>query len=529
MRNGRKLSWWRVSLLLLLLLGAAYGARREWRQQQERAVQYEETQRVRSKAWFGAYVDVTATPRYEFEQLGATVTPNVVLAFIVASKTDPCVPTWGAAYNLEEAGSFLDLDRRIARLQQQGGNVIVSFGGLLNDELAVACADEEQLRAAYQQVIDRYHIETIDLDLENTGLTNLEAGRRRAQVLKKLQDEVRATGGNLAIWLTLPVAPQGLTEDGTRAVALFLEEKVDLAGINVMTMDYGGSKNPSDSMAEASQQALIQTHRQLGILYEQAGIKLSPETLWGKLGATPMIGQNDVLAEVFDLEDAEQLNSFAITKGLGRMSMWSANRDVECGDNYADVRIVSDSCSGVKQSKYKFGEILTNQITGDPANNAKIVTVADGKVGEQIQDNPENSPYQIWQEYTTYLADEKVVWHGNVYQAKWWTKGDLPDNPVLQTWETPWQLIGPVLPGEKPVPRLTLPNGHYPQWNAETIYEAGDRVLLKGTPYEAKWWNQGESPEAAAYRSESSPWTVLSQKEVSEIIKQTKKKSKDKE
>ena len=43
--------------------------------------------------------------------------------------------------------------------------------------------------------------------------------------------------------------------------------------------------------------------------------------------------------------------------------------------------------------------------------------------------------------------------------TKYWTQGDLPDNPVLQATETPWTLIGPVLPGETPVPVATLPPG----------------------------------------------------------------------
>ena len=64
-----------------------------------------------------------------------------------------------------------------------------------------------------------------------------------------------------------------------------------------------------------------------------------------------------------------------------------------------------------------------------------------------------------------YLEGEKVVRHHNVYEAKWWTKGDVPDNPVLQSWETPWNLIGPVLPGEKPIPQPTVPKDTYPSWS----------------------------------------------------------------
>jgi chitinase len=110
-----RLSPWRVILALLILAGMVYGSVYGFRWQKE--VQSVATH----KPWFAAYVDVTSTPQYAFEQLGSTSAPNAVLSFIVSSKADPCQPSWGTYYNLDEAGATLDLDRRIARLQQQGG------------------------------------------------------------------------------------------------------------------------------------------------------------------------------------------------------------------------------------------------------------------------------------------------------------------------------------------------------------------------------------------------------------------------
>jgi chitinase len=469
-------------------------------------------------AWFAAYVDVTSTPTYGFEQLGSTETPNVVLSFIVSAPTDPCTPTWGGFYTMDQAGETLDLDRRIARLRQQGGQVIVSFGGALNGELALNCSDKEKLLLAYESVVTRYEVDTIDLDLENKNLSDREATMRRAEVIAELQTKRRSAGKNLAVWLTLPVAPQGMTEVGTNTIAEMLRNQVDLAGVNVMTMDYGGSKEREQAMHDASADALIQTHRQLGILYKQAGIDLSSATLWRKIGATPMIGQNDVVNEVFSTEDAVVFNKFAVERGVGRMSFWSANRDIPCGENYVDLKIVSDSCSGVKSEKSSFARILSSRFDGTISDNAQKVTVEDEQTGAQLVDDPDQSPYQIWNEFGTYLEKTKVVWHGNVYEAKWWTKGDMPDNPVLQSWETPWQLIGPVLPGEKPIPQPTLPPGTYPEWSGKIEYQAGQRVLFEGKPYLAKWWNVGESPAASSSNVDTSAWMALSQKEIEEII-----------
>ncbi len=507
------MSIWRV-LLAVILLGmfiyAGYVRWSEWKAQKTIEV---------TKPWFGPYVDVTATPRFAFEQMANDKVKNIVLAFIVSDPNGSCTPAWGGVYSLDSASNDLDLDRRIARYRQQNGNVVVSFGGLLNDELADVCSDNDKLYYAYQAVINRYNLDTIDLDIENDSLTNREALNRRAAVLAKLQQQRRVDGSPLAIWITLPVAPQGLTPDGTNAVASMLSAGVDLAGVNVMTMDYGQSKDKNDSMQVVSEKALNETHRQLGILYKQAGVNLNSGTIWAKLGATVMIGQNDIKDEVFTLDDAKGINEFGVSNKLVRMSMWSANRDIECGENYVNLNVVSDSCSGVSQARLDFTKILMQGFDSEISQNAAIQTVSNNQEETSQIDIPEESPYQIWIENGTYLQGTKVVWHRNVYQAKWWTKGDLPDNPVLQTWETPWQLLGPVMPGEKPVSMATLPKGTYPEWSGTDIYQAEDRVIFMDTPYEAKWWTQGDSPAASTSNPDSSPWVILSQVEIEEIIK----------
>lgn len=467
--------------------------------------------------WFAAYVDVTATPSYSFEQLGTTQHKNAVLSFIVSLKTDVCTPSWGGVYTIEQARDRLDLDRRIERLRQQGGNIAVSFGGLLNDELAVKCTDREKLKSAYKQVIDQYQLDTVDLDLELSGLTDTEASYRRAMVMAELQKEFRANGKNLAIWVTLPVTPQGLSEDGTNAVARLIETDVDIAGVNAMTMDYGQSRLGMN-MFDASKSALNNTKRQLDILYQRANKHLTDSALWSKIGATPMIGQNDVPEEVFTLENAKSLNEFVISQGIGRMSMWSANRDIECGSNYVNTKVVSDSCSGIKQAKFDFSSTLGLGFEANLSDSAAVVTTYGDTPLKQQTDDPENSPYQIWSETGAYLQGTKVVWHRNVYQAKWWTQGDLPDDPVLQSWQTPWELIGPVLPGEKPIPQAKLPEGTYPNWEGEKVYEAGTRVLFEGTPFQAKWWTKGDSPGAAASNPTNSPWVPLNQDQINQIL-----------
>lgn len=513
-RPTRRLSILRTSLALVMvaaLTGGGYVGFNWW--QSAQAVE-------KYEPWFAGYTDVTATPTFGFEAPVSDAARDVVLSFIVADKEDSCLPTWGTALTLDEASDELDLERRLALLAQRGGQVAISFGGLLNDELATVCTDHDKLVDAYADVIDRYDVSTIDLDIEAGNLTDVESGERRAEAIQELQEKRRASGNDLAVWLTLPVAPFGMTEDGATAVTQMLDAGVDLSGVNVMTMDYGSSRAEGDSQAEASIKALNAAHRQLRGLYARADIELTDATVWTKLGATPMIGQNDVPAEVFGLADAKTLNTFAVEKKLGRMSMWSLNRDKTCGSNYVDLKRVSDSCSGIKQGDSTFADLLAAGFSGRMIDSASSVTTSEADQIKAIVDDPETSPYPIWSTESSYLKGTKIVWHGSVYEAKWWTRGELPDDPVLNEWETPWTLIGPVLPGEKPFEPLTLPVGTYPDWSGATVYERDTRVLFDGMPFEAKWWNQGESPAAVSADPDSSPWAPLTQDEVAEILEE---------
>jgi chitinase len=75
-----------------------------------------------------------------------------------------------------------------------------------------------------------------------------------------------------------------------------------------------------------------------------------------------------------------------------------------------------------------------------------------------------------------------------------------------------------VLPGETPIPQPTLPAGTYPNWAGTSIYVKGARILFDGVPFEAKWWTQGDSPEAASSDPDTSPWTPLTQDEIDAVV-----------
>ncbi len=465
---------------------------------------------------FSGYVDVTATPRYAFEAPVSKEAENVVLSFVVADPKDPCTPSWGAAYSLDEAASALDLDRRVARLQQLGGTAAVSFGGLANQELAAGCTDPAKLKSAYGTVIDRYNVSSIDLDVEGGALSDADALDRRSTAIAALQQDRQRDGKGLSVWLTLPADPNGMTTAGSDAVRRMITAGVDLAGVNIMTMDYGASKLPGRSMYENAVSAAEAAHGQLTDIYRGAGSELGSGTVWRKIGITPMIGQNDIPGEIFTLTDAQDLSSYASGKGIGRLSMWSLNRDRTCSPNFPDVKQVSDGCSGVDQGGSTFATILGAGVAAAPVSGP--AASAQQTAVPAVTDNPSTSPYPVWSESTTYTAGERIVRHSYVYEAKWWTRADTPDDPVLQNGTTPWRIIGPVLPGDRPAPQLTAPEGTAPEWQPATVYVKGDRVLFDGRVFEAKWWTQTDSPDASLQGSLESPWLKLPDEELLKIM-----------
>ena len=78
--------------------------------------------------------------------------------------------------------------------------------------------------------------------------------------------------------------------------------------------------------------------------------------LWQMVGVTPMIGMNDLTDEVFDQAAAQQLETWAKQQGIGRISMWSLNRDQE--DPHGAINYVEDTSSSLVQQPFAFSTIF---------------------------------------------------------------------------------------------------------------------------------------------------------------------------
>jgi hypothetical protein len=293
-----------------------------------------------SSAGFAPYVDTSLYPAYDLlNTVAKTGVKEFNLAFITSG--GGCTPMWGGVSALGDD----QVASQIEALRAKGGDVRVSFGGASGTELAAACSSASDLAAAYGKVIDQYKLTKVDFDIEGGTLSDTAANTRRAQAITQLQ---KAHSG-LDVSFTLPVMPEGLTQDGVNLVANAKTNGVSVDAVNIMAMDYGGSY--TGDMGTYAEQAATATQAQIkGVL------GLSDAAAWNAVAVTPMIGVNDVAAEVFKVDDAAQLAAWAKTKGLGRLAMWSGARDQQCAGgakNYADP-----TCSSIVQDPLAFTKAL---------------------------------------------------------------------------------------------------------------------------------------------------------------------------
>ena len=278
--------------------------------------------------YFAPYIDMTAFPTQSLPQDTQNGgIKDYSLAFITNDESATCEAAWGGAVPLSQLSTFLpNLDSDIQTIRNQGGDVIVSFGGEAGTELADSCASESALQAQYQSIIDHYHVSHIDFDIEGIAVTETASIDLRNKTLAALE----AANPGLLVSYTLPVLPTGLVDSGISLLQNAISNGVNVNVVNIMTMDYGSSF--SSEMGQDAVDAGNSLFSQLQSLYPNK----SASQLWGMIGLTPMTGANDVAGETFTLADAQTVLNFAEQNHIGEIAMWSVNRD-EPGFSYSAV------------------------------------------------------------------------------------------------------------------------------------------------------------------------------------------------
>ncbi|WDV45144.1 glycosyl hydrolase family 18 protein [Clostridiaceae bacterium M8S5] len=378
---------------------------------------------------FAPFVDATGWPPLKFADMANTLSvPYFNLGFVVSESSNLCKASWGTYY----AGEAGPLNDQIKSIRAMGGDVIVSFGGAANTPLHVTAPDVNTLKEQYKRFIKAYGLTRIDFDIEGAWLNDKNSLVRNSKAIKLLQDELKNENYMLQVWYTLPVLPSGLTADGINSLRYLLAEKVNLDGVNVMTMDYGDSvaPNPQGRMAQYGIDAITNLHAQLKSVHNEYGISKSDSELWSMIGTTPMIGMNDVTTEIFTINDANKTVAFAKQKSIGMISMWSLNRDKQCPGG--ETKYVSITCSSILQKDYEFSSTFN-----------KYNDLSNFKPGSgPTPPSPGEGGIPNWSSTAVYVGGDRVKYEGKTYEAKWWNQGSNPTKEVANPWETPWKLIG---------------------------------------------------------------------------------------
>jgi hypothetical protein len=220
-------------------------------------------------------------------------------------------PSWDGQIGIEENFYHDQIDA----IRKRGGNVIMSFGGEAGKEMANVIGEPVALEAAYQKVIDEYKFTWLDFDVEGNNLDQGKAdSERRNTVLARLQKK----NPGLIISYTLPVDPNGLS-DASRALLADAKAKgVKVHSANIMVMYFGKQFiNQGKSEGELGVESAKVAHAQIQ--------KIDPSI---QIGLCPCLGRNGSGGEVFGIEDAKTLKSFADqTPWVCSLHFWSINDD----------------------------------------------------------------------------------------------------------------------------------------------------------------------------------------------------------
>ncbi len=291
-----------------------------------------------SESVFAPYDHMTTKPETtlvdHYQQAGNDA---VTAAFILSDGNGNAAWDGSPDMRVGEAG----LGSEIQAYQDQGGTVIISFGGAVGTMIAQDTTDIASIKTEYQSVTDTYGVTHLDFDIESVDEAAVD---RRNQALAELQAENPA----VKVSYTLRCRTTGLTNHGQYIVENAKSHGVDIEFVNVMTMNYGWVPPNASTIKDSANG----THSDLTSIFPNK----SATEIWNMVGLTPMIGVNNVGGS-HGLADAQEVASFVQNKGIGLVSFWSLDRDNGgCPDGS-----VSATCSGISQDPYAFSQIY-NQV-----------------------------------------------------------------------------------------------------------------------------------------------------------------------
>lgn len=290
------------------------------------------------------YMPLDSDPQDIGEAMRASGQKDFVFAFVLAPGAGSCTPTWDGKPGQEVAADTA-VKAKVDAVRQAGGDVSVSFGGYNGIELGAACPDAAALADAYQQVIDKYGLTHIDLDIEGDDLGDVPGETKRFAAVKTLKQR----NPDLHVTLTLPMTSVGLNEAGKAEIQRAKDMGAEIDLFKIMDFDYGG---PGNDMANSAISVAEAFHRQLRELHPE----FDDAAAYARTGVILMNGHTDQPSELFTQDTFRALVDYAEQHRIGRLSYWSMNRDRVCTE---PVGWADGKCSSVEQQPYEFTKIVS--------------------------------------------------------------------------------------------------------------------------------------------------------------------------
>jgi GH18 family chitinase len=267
------------------------------------------------------------------------------LAFLETLSKSSCTLAWNGSKTDPVANNRYASD--IASLRALGGDVIPSFGGWSADqggtEIADSCKDVNTIAAAYEDVITRYNVTRLDMDVEGRSLNRTDGIDRRNKALKIVEDWAAGQGRPFQVSYTVPTSATGLEPTGVAILQNALANHTRVDVVNIMAFDY--YDHVTTDMGTAAVNAANGTAAQL------RNIGMSAQ-----IGITLMPGLDDYpkKTESTTLAHAQQVLDYAKAYGVNTLSIWAIQRDNGgCPGNTG-----SNSCSGIVQNTWDFTHLL---------------------------------------------------------------------------------------------------------------------------------------------------------------------------
>lgn len=364
---------------------------------------------------FAPYIDVSKNNLESLSEVHAfTNQKYYTLSFILAGNDGKASWLRFDSNNVDQLSGGAPLDSEFASVavmneinsvRASGGEIIISFGGAVGTELASysGYTTAAQIQAAYQEVIDKYNLTWMDMNLENDNAApNMDL---RMTALKNLQ----AANPGLKISFQLICLPSGLTYTARQIITKARTAGVDIHSVGIMTMNFGSSYT-AKSMGQYSIDAANSTRTQL----DQMALSTT------KIGICPMVGRNNTYNFFYQADASEVLTFAQNTSWINWIAMWSIHRD-QTGGIGLEAQF---DCSGVSQTDWDFTNIFKTYYNG--GGPTPTPTPTQGTGGSE------------WLVDTTYVVNDIVTYSGSTYKC-------LTAHTSISSWTPPntvtlWQL-----------------------------------------------------------------------------------------